>query len=61
VETSTDGFDSWIDAHEAGNAALIGYVEEISLGPVRSGPGNDLDDQWKEVIRGFAWASFAGR
>jgi hypothetical protein len=47
LETAEDSYDSWIQAHEAGNTALMAYVDDESIGPViTSAPGvEDLDDR----------------
>ena len=45
LETSEDSYDSWIRAHEAGNTALMAYVDDESVGPViASAPSEELDD-----------------
>ena len=42
LETGDDTYETWIEAHEAGNAALLAYVDDESLGPVHS---SGLDDE----------------
>ncbi len=41
LETSEDTFETWIDAFDAGNAALLAYVDDELIGPVESSPGDD--------------------
>jgi hypothetical protein len=41
LETGDEAYGSWIEAHEAGNAALLAYVDDVSVGPVAPGA---LDD-----------------
>ncbi|MDB5826906.1 MAG: hypothetical protein JWQ73_1126 [Variovorax sp.] len=46
LETGDDKFDNWIDAHEAGNAALLAYVEDELTGPANASPNNgDTDEE----------------
>lgn len=46
LETCDDSNDSWIEAYEAGNSALMAYVDDELVGPVNaSGPSaEELDD-----------------
>ena len=46
LETSSESYESWIDAYEAGNEALMAYVDDERLGPVNAGPmeAEDPDD-----------------
>ena len=37
LETGDETFPSWIEAHEAGNDALLAYVEDETLGPIVAG------------------------
>lgn len=41
LETGDEAYSTWIDAHEAGNTALLAYVEDETLGPVRDGGAED--------------------
>ena len=41
LETADDTYASWIEAHEAGNAALLGYVDDETVGPVQPGAPDD--------------------
>ena len=36
LETGDDTYESWIEAHDAGNAALLAYVDDENVGPVHS-------------------------
>lgn len=40
LETGHDKFDNWLEAYEAGNAALLAYVDDELAGPVNA----SLDD-----------------
>lgn len=42
LETGDELYPTWIEAHEAGNEALLGYVDDETLGPLRSG-ATDVD------------------
>ncbi|MDM0029566.1 hypothetical protein [Variovorax saccharolyticus] len=44
LETGEETFSSWIEAHEAGNEALLAYVEDEIVGPVTSVQENDEDE-----------------
>lgn len=44
LETGDDKFDNWSEAYEAGNAALLAYVDDESAGPVNSSLDEDADD-----------------
>jgi hypothetical protein len=41
LETGDEPYGSWIEAHQAGNEALMAYVDDETVGPVNSPP---LDD-----------------
>ncbi len=41
LETGDETYESWIDAHEAGNAALLAYVDDETLGPTRPAEHDD--------------------
>ena len=44
LETGDETFSSWIEAHEAGNEALLAYVEDETLGPLVAGaPGEETE------------------
>jgi len=43
LETGDDSFSSWTEAHAAGNDALLAYVEDETLGPMRADGDEDLD------------------
>jgi hypothetical protein len=43
LETGDDTFSSWIEAHEAGNDALLAYVEDKTLGPMRAAGTEDAE------------------
>ena len=45
LETGEETYSSWIEAHEAGIEALLGYVEDKSIGPVTSGLDGGDDDE----------------
>ena len=34
LETGQDTYSTWIEAHEAGNTALLAYVDDEQLGPL---------------------------
>lgn len=44
LETGDNTYDSWIEAHEAGNEALMAYVDDEAVGPVGNGGSDDADD-----------------
>jgi hypothetical protein len=44
LETGEETFDSWIEAYEAGNEALLAYVEDKSVGPVTAAALDEDDD-----------------
>lgn len=44
LETSEDTFENWLDAFEAGNAALLAYVDDELAGPVVTSPDYDSDN-----------------
>ena len=41
LETGDDTYETWIEAHDAGNAALLAYVEDENVGPIQSGESED--------------------
>ena len=43
LETGDDTFSTWIEAHTAGNDALLAYVEDETLGPLRESGNEDAD------------------
>ena len=43
LETGDDTFSSWIEAFQAGNDALLAYVDDKDTGPLAS-RGSDADD-----------------
>jgi hypothetical protein len=45
LETGDQPYGSWIEAFEAGNEALMAYVEDEAVGPVNGGP---LDEDESE-------------
>ena len=40
LETGNDTFESWREAYDAGNEALLGYVDDELAGPVEASPDN---------------------
>jgi hypothetical protein len=44
LETGDNTYDSWIEAHEAGNEALMAYVDDEAVGPVGNGGSDDADN-----------------
>lgn len=44
LETGDDTFDNWRDAYDAGNEALMAYVDDELEGPVEASPDDtDVD------------------
>lgn len=43
LETGDVSYPSWIEAHEAGNEALMAYVDDEAIGPVTDGSLDDSD------------------
>ena len=43
LETGDDTFSSWIEAFQAGNDALLAYVDDENTGPLAS-RGSETDD-----------------
>lgn len=41
LETAPQSYDAWIDAFDAGNAALLLHVEDKKKGPARTRSGRD--------------------
>lgn len=46
LETGDDKFDTWLDAYNAGNAALLSYVDDELVGPQNSAP--EADDEYDD-------------
>ena len=46
LETGDDKFDNWLDAYNAGNAALLDYVADELVGPENSTP--EVDDEYDD-------------
>jgi hypothetical protein len=45
LETGDNIFDNWREAYDAGNEALMSYVDDELAGPLNESPdGNDADD-----------------
>ena len=47
LETGDETYSSWIEAHEAGNDALLAYVEDETMGPLTAGApgyGSEADE-----------------
>ncbi|GAC1532220.1 MAG: hypothetical protein NVS2B4_12020 [Ramlibacter sp.] len=45
LETGDGPYDSWIDAYDAGNEALMAYVDDELIGPVKAGqPDEDASE-----------------
>lgn len=45
LETASESFDNWVDAYDAGNAALMVYVDDELAGPLEALPdGTDADE-----------------
>jgi hypothetical protein len=45
LETGDNIFDNWREAYDAGNEALMSYVDDELAGPLNELPdGNDADD-----------------
>jgi hypothetical protein len=45
LETGDNIFDNWLEAYDAGNEALMSYVDDELAGPLNEAPdGNDTDD-----------------
>lgn len=42
LETGDDTYDNWRDAYDAGNEALLAYVDDELAGPVEASP-DDID------------------
>jgi hypothetical protein len=47
LETGDEPYGTWLEAFQAGNEALMAYIEDEAVGPVSSGPFNEdeLDDE----------------
>ena len=46
LETGDELYSSWIEAHEAGNLALLRYVDDKAEGPLRPGSAEaDMGDE----------------
>ena len=47
LETADESYESWIEAYDAGSAALMAHVDDELVGPVNAGrPDEDeLDDE----------------
>ena len=43
LETGDASYPSWTEAHEAGNKALMAYVDDEAIGPVTDSPLDDSD------------------
>lgn len=45
LETGDETFGTWMEAHEAGNTALLAYVDDESTGPMQPSSGGEaLED-----------------
>jgi len=44
LETGYDSHPTWIEAFDAGNAALRAYVDDENIGPVEEEPGEGEED-----------------
>lgn len=43
LETAPDAYESWIEAFEAGNEALLAYVDDENIGPIEESPAGEED------------------
>ncbi|MDM0108615.1 hypothetical protein QTH97_26960 [Variovorax sp. J22R24] len=44
LETGSESYPAWIEAFEAGNDALLAYVEDKNLGPIAEALGDEEED-----------------